>query len=158
MRLKPKYICIFFAAILLLVGIGFFLPPPPSTTASNTALTPNIPAGIDDDPVLSIVYQGVRYTNIAIFARLPKDAECIGQISEVADPPVKELSCSDGAVGDNLYRYEEDGEFYLARQLPFPDDYPPQDSKDRIYGQRIYMASMVGPCKEILVNTASSGG
>ena len=157
MRLKPKYICIFFAAILLLVGIGFFLPPPPSTTVSNTAPTPVIPAG-PDDPVLSIVYQGVRYTNIAIFARLPKDAECIGQISEVADPPVKELSCSDGAVGDNLYRYEEDGKFYLARQLPFPDDYPPQDSKGRIYGQRIYMASMVGPCKEILVNTDSTGG
>ena len=157
MHLKPKYICIFFAAILLLIGIGFFLPSPPSTTDSNTAPTPVIPAGLDE-PALSIVYQGVRYTNIAIFARLPKDAECIGQISEVADPPVKELSCSDGAVGDNLYRYEEDGKFYLARQLPFPDYYPPQDSKGRIYGQRIYMASIVGPYKEILVNTDSSGG
>ena len=136
-----KQILIFCFVILLLVGIGLLMPNTETAQKNGYDTEVVVPTGTEDLS-MAIVYQGQLYqTSMPYEIDLPEDAIMVGQICEVTSNPQRELACTEGTVGDNVYEFEFEGNLCIARELSTPKDTPPTDAKNMLRGKVIGMSA-----------------
>ena len=76
-------------------------------------------------PSFSIFYEGKLYDDPEDWSGIqtvPKNAQCIGALTEITDTPDGELECSLGEVGAEVYLWEENGAVYLGYWVEYPYD------------------------------------
>lgn len=79
-----------------------------SIIASTSSKT-EVPAGNGDEYNMSIVYDGELYRGMIYYMQLALDMEYVGKTSGITDRPTKELECTMGEVGQNVYVFEYNG-------------------------------------------------
>ncbi len=77
--------------------------------SASTSSKAETPAGSGGEYIMSIVYDGELYRGMIYYMQIALDVEYVGKISSITDSPTKELECTMGEVGQNVYVFEYNG-------------------------------------------------
>ena len=70
---------------------------------------------------LQIYYDGNLHSGPAYLRELPKNAECVGSISDITNHPDEELECSFSHQGDTIYTWMAGGTHYIGIRVSYSE-------------------------------------